>query len=766
MKSTHKTQITFPQLLSLAATVGLFNSVAGNAATYPTTILGDNPVAYYRLEELPGSTTAFDATANHFDALYVYNTASNSPSLGLPGITTNSIAVNGGPDLGYVSIPFHPELSPTTNGTNGAPFSAECWVEANSNPSDYAVPLAMFGSYADPFPFNNASGWNFYQTCPPDGGGKSYWVWNLKNGAFLSASTVPITLVQWYHLACTFDGSNAVFYVNGVSRASASGITGYYADYNRDGQAGAGQNTGFLPFKGGIDEIAFYTNVLTAAQVLNHYQVGTNSFRAIPTPPGFLTQPASRTNYSGTTATFSAVANGTSPLSYQWKRGGIPIPGATATSYSFTASYPADDGATFSVTVTNTVGTTNSVVATLTVLTNLNIQHDPFGPITRNVGSKAAYRVVADGAVPITYQWYKVSGGASNAIAGATSDTLWLSKLQLADSGSGYYAKVTNPFTTSNSATAALTVQARAVNVPVTGYARVVVADDPVAYWRLDEPNASTVATDAVGSFDGAYTGAGTFTFGVPTGIPHETNDPAVNITAGAVVSVPYALELNPVTGPWTYEAWVRPGSQNPVQFRTVFSSMWNSDFGGHLFGWNIYQHVASYWTLNMFNGGGGGSFTSEFNDHPLDTNGWYHMVIADDLTNIRFYVNSVLGVTLSRSGFGFIPNGINGDVAVAGAPTVLGQRSDNAFDPFDGDIDDVAVYNYALTPNQILLHYRNNIQLSIAKVGANVVLTWPFGTLQSATSVAGPYVNVAGATSPRTNAPTGTQTYYRVQIQ
>jgi hypothetical protein len=46
------------------------------------------------------------------------------------------------------------------------------------------------------------------------------------------------------------------------------------------------------------------------------------------------------------------------------------------------------------------------------------------------------------------------------------------------------------------------------------------------------------------------------------------------------------------------------------------------------------------------------------------------------------------------------------------------------------------------------------------------VVLTWGTGTLQSATTVAGPYTNVAGATSPYTTAISGAQKFYRVQLQ
>jgi hypothetical protein len=185
----------------------------------------------------------------------------------------------------------------------------------------------------------------------------------------------------------------------------------------------------------------------------------------------------------------------------------------------------------------------------------------------------------------------------------------------------------------------------------------------------------------------------------------------------------------------------------------------------GHITGWNVYQHVASAWTMNMFNGGTGGSFNSDFFDIPLVIGGWYYMVIADDLTTIRFFVNGVQRASLDRNAFGFVPNGTNGNPATGGA-TVLGNRGDAAFLPFDGRIDDVAVYNYALSPSQIQLHYLNSAKVSITKSGNNVVLSWPFGTLQSAPSVSGTYTNVPGATSPRTNAITGAQQYYRLLLQ
>lgn len=50
--------------------------------------------------------------------------------------------------------------------------------------------------------------------------------------------------------------------------------------------------------------------------------------------------------------------------------------------------------------------------------------------------------------------------------------------------------------------------------------------------------------------------------------------------------------------------------------------------------------------------------------------------------------------------------------------------------------------------------------------IDGNIVLDWPGGTLQSATNVAGPWTDVDGATSPRTNSTSGAQEFFRVKLQ
>jgi len=86
-----------------------------------------------------------------------------------------------------------------------------------------------------------------------------------------------------------------------------------------------------------------------------------------PVVPTITTQPANQTVTAGQTATFTVVAAGTAPLSYQWQKKGANIAGATATSYTTPVTTTADSGSTFAVVVSNTAGTVTSAAATLTV---------------------------------------------------------------------------------------------------------------------------------------------------------------------------------------------------------------------------------------------------------------------------------------------------------------------------------------------------------------------------------------------------------------
>ncbi len=86
-----------------------------------------------------------------------------------------------------------------------------------------------------------------------------------------------------------------------------------------------------------------------------------------PTAPQITTQPTDQTVSLGQSAAFAVVATGTAPLQYQWNKNGTPIPGATGTGYTTPATASTDSGASFTVLITNAVGSATSSAAMLTV---------------------------------------------------------------------------------------------------------------------------------------------------------------------------------------------------------------------------------------------------------------------------------------------------------------------------------------------------------------------------------------------------------------
>jgi hypothetical protein len=175
-----------------------------------------------------------------------------------------------------------------------------------------------------------------------------------------------------------------------------------------------------------------------------------------PVAPSITTQPSNQTIFAGQTATFSVVANGTSPLSYQWSQNGTPIGGATSSSYTTPTETTSNSGATFSVAVSNSVSSATSNNATLTV------NPDPIAPTitsqpasqTINAGQTATFSVTASGTAPLSYQWSQNG----TAIGGATSSSYTTPVESVSNSGTHFSATVSNSAGSATSNTATLTV--------------------------------------------------------------------------------------------------------------------------------------------------------------------------------------------------------------------------------------------------------------------------------------------------------------------
>lgn len=84
-------------------------------------------------------------------------------------------------------------------------------------------------------------------------------------------------------------------------------------------------------------------------------------------PPVIATQPQSAIVRAGSPATFSVAVTSPTPVTFQWRKAGSVIAGATARTYVVPATVVADNGASFAVTVRNSAGSVVSATARLTV---------------------------------------------------------------------------------------------------------------------------------------------------------------------------------------------------------------------------------------------------------------------------------------------------------------------------------------------------------------------------------------------------------------
>jgi len=175
-------------------------------------------------------------------------------------------------------------------------------------------------------------------------------------------------------------------------------------------------------------------------------------------PPVITTHPANQTVTEGETATFSVAASGSGTLTYQWKKDGGDIAGATSASYTTPATMLADNGVGFTCAVTNAGGDTVSATAVLVV--NMALPTITTQPADQTVteGDIATFTVAATSSGSLTYQWQEFIAAVWQDISGETSASFATLATVLADDGRQFRCELTNPVGSVTSDSAALTV--------------------------------------------------------------------------------------------------------------------------------------------------------------------------------------------------------------------------------------------------------------------------------------------------------------------
>lgn len=167
--------------------------------------------------------------------------------------------------------------------------------------------------------------------------------------------------------------------------------------------------------------------------------------------PAIVTQPLGQTVTQGQTVSFSVVASGATPLSYQWTLSSAPLPGATNSSLVLTNVQGSQAG-NYKVVVTNAYGSAKSSPANLTVNVPAGIVTQPQSQ-TVVQGQTALLSVVPTGTTPLHYQWSR--NGV--ALSGATTSTLGLTNVQALQAGD-YTVALQNSWGAVTSSVATVTV--------------------------------------------------------------------------------------------------------------------------------------------------------------------------------------------------------------------------------------------------------------------------------------------------------------------
>lgn len=167
--------------------------------------------------------------------------------------------------------------------------------------------------------------------------------------------------------------------------------------------------------------------------------------------------PSKSTVASGSDVTFTVSAHGTAPVTWQWRKNGVNLPGEIGDTLTLT-SVDWFDAGSYTVVATNQRGFTASSAAALTVMSPPLFTAQPPAFIPVASGSTASVALTVVGTAPITYQWFK--DGAP--IAKATKTVFSWSKSDAAVEGS-YFLRASNPHGVTDSEPMVVAVQDKPV---------------------------------------------------------------------------------------------------------------------------------------------------------------------------------------------------------------------------------------------------------------------------------------------------------------
>lgn len=286
-------------------------------------------------------------------------------------------------------------------------------------------------------------------------------VTNMAGSATSTAATLTVNATPVAPALTTQPASQTVNLGGNVSfLVAANGTTPLSYQWQLNGANLGGATSATLSLTGvTLGQAGNYRCVVTNAA---GSATSSEAILTVNVPPSITTQPAHQNVAAGANVTFTVAANGTAPLSYQWRLNGANIGGATSATLSLTGATSSQAGS-YTCLVSNMAGSATSSAATLTVMLPPTITTQPASQ-TVTAGANVNFAVVASGTAPLSYQWQL--NGVN--LGGAMSASLSLTGVTTNQSGNHYSCVVSNGAGSATSTAATLTVNAAPVSPAIT----------------------------------------------------------------------------------------------------------------------------------------------------------------------------------------------------------------------------------------------------------------------------------------------------------
>jgi len=633
------------------------------------------------------------------------------------------------------------DMGAATNTLGATNFTIECWFKrtgtgttaTTGNGGVTGVPIVTKGKGESESPGLNCN----YFLAVTTGNKLTADFEDVSGPNHPLAGTLTVTSDVWHHAALTYDGTNLVLYLDGMldNSVAASGVP----DYTSRQHAGIGTSmtsTGVAGgfFAGDIDEVriwnyarsqadiqaAMNTEIESVSGLLGRWglndgsgAVATNSVAGSPdgtihnatwtSDMPFLPQTVSLiapTNGAAivinTTVTLSAIASSTGTVSkVEFFANGSKLGEDTSSPYTWdwTPSATGAVGLTAVVSDNTSLMTTSAVVNVTVVGPPIVLEQSP-ADVQVFAGATPTLQVSAFGPGTLAYQWSLNS----SPIAGATSSTYVVTDTSSVGANT-YSCTITNSY----GPTSATPITVTVLNDPTAPYPDQVLSDHPVAYYRLNETSGTT-AYDYAGGNNAIYTNVDLGYPGYnPSQEPGETaglfgNHGADNNYAGNGPSF-LTFATNSGNAEFSIEAWVTQffssANDGIVTFGYGGASQFNLDTGAP----GGYLRFGVHNAANV-------SFTANSSVSIANDGLWHHVVGVCDEAGGHLY--------LYMDGVQIASGTITPDSGIwpSSVPLSIGARQSGNNIPvtydyqFIGAIDDVAIYNQALSGAQVQSHY------------------------------------------------------------